>query len=130
MGLCKGLSAEGMLLSLTDRWKMELDKGLTVGAILEDFRKASDSLSPNILSLKLQAAGICGDLHEWLMNYLNDRCQCTLENGFISDLTLEFLRVFSITLGNVSMYADDATIYCIGKSFDEVCLKLSKVFDE
>ena len=28
------------------------------------------------------------------------------------------------------MYADDTTIYCIGKSFDEVCLKLNKVFDE
>ena len=25
-GFAKGLSAEGMLLSLTDRWKMELDK--------------------------------------------------------------------------------------------------------
>ena len=28
------------------------------------------------------------------------------------------------------MYADDTTIYCIGKSFDEVCLKLNKVLDE
>lgn len=28
------------------------------------------------------------------------------------------------------MYADNTTIYCIGKSFDEVCLKLNKVFDE
>ena len=28
------------------------------------------------------------------------------------------------------MYADDTTIYCIGKSFDEICLKLNKVFDE
>ena len=36
----------------------------------------------------------------------------------------------AITLGNVLMYADDTTIYCIGKSFDEVCLKLNKVFDE
>ena len=57
-GFAKGLSAEGMLLSLTDRWKMELDKGLTVGAIFVDFRKAFDSLSHNILSLKLQAVGI------------------------------------------------------------------------
>ena len=28
------------------------------------------------------------------------------------------------------MYADDATIYCIGKRFDEVCFNLNKVFDE
>ena len=57
-GFAKGLSAEGMLLSLTDRWKMELDKGLTVGALFVDFRKAFDSLSHKILSLKLQAVGI------------------------------------------------------------------------
>ena len=36
----------------------------------------------------------------------------------------------AITFGNVLMYADDTTIYCIGKSFDEVCLKLNKVLDE
>ena len=49
-GFAKGLSAEGMLLSLTNRWKMELDKGLTVGAIFVDFRKAFDSLSALHLS--------------------------------------------------------------------------------
>ena len=122
---------------------------MTVGAIFVDFRKAFDSLSHNILSLKLQAVGICGNLHEWLINYLNDRCQCTLVNGSISDLTLvqygipqgsllgpRLYTIYvndlpdAITLGNVLMYADDTTIYCIGKGFDEVCLKLNKVFDE
>ena len=89
------------------------------------------------------------NLHEWLMNYSSDRCQCTLVNGYISDLTLvqygipqgsllgpRLYTIYvndlpdAITLGNVLMYADDTTIYCIGKSFDEVCLKLNKVFDE
>lgn len=28
------------------------------------------------------------------------------------------------------MYVDDIIIYCIGKSFDEVCFKLNKVLDE
>ena len=144
-GFAKGLSAEGMFLSVTNRWKMELDKGLTVGAIFVDFKKAFDSLSDNILSLKLQAVGICGNLHEWLMNYLSDRCQCTLVNGCISDLTLvqygipqgsllgpRLYTIYvndlpdAITLGNVLMYADDTILY----SFDEVCLKLNKVFDE
>ena len=83
------------------------------------------------------------------LNYLNDRCQCTLVNGYISDLTLvqygipqgsllgpRLYTIYvndlpdAITLGNVLMYADDTTIYCIGNSFDEVCLKLNKVFDE
>lgn len=57
-------------------------------AIFVDFRKAFGSLSHNILSLKLQAVSICGNLHEWLMNHLSDRCQCILVNGYISDLTL------------------------------------------
>lgn len=119
-------------------------------AIFVDFRKAFGSLSHNILFLKLQAVGICGNLHEWLMNYLSDRCQCTLVNGYISDLTLvqygipqgsllgpRLYTIYvndlpdAITLGNVlNMYADDTTIYCIGKSFDEVCLDLNKVLDK
>jgi hypothetical protein len=87
-GFTKGLSAEGMLLSITDRWKMELDKGMTVGAIFVDFRKAFDSISHDILSLKLQAVGLCGNLHEWLMHYLKDRYQYTVVNGCTSDLYL------------------------------------------
>ena len=70
-------------------------------------------------------------------------------NGYISDLILvqygipqgslvgpRLYTIYvndlpdAITLGNVFMYADDTTIYCTGKSFDEVCLKLNKVFDE
>ena len=82
------------------------------------------------------------------MNYLYDRCQCTLVNGYLSALTLvqygipqgsllgpRLYTIYvndqpdAITLGNIFMYADDTTIYCIGKSFDEVCLKLNKVFE-
>ena len=61
-----GLSEEGMLLSMTDTWKMHLDKGMIVGAIFVDFEKAFDSISHNILSLKLQATGLSGNLNEWL----------------------------------------------------------------
>ena len=88
MELCKRPLCGRNALVIDTQIEMELDKGLTVGALFVDFRKAFDSLSHNILSLKLQAVGICGNLHEWLMNYLNDRCQCTLVNGYISDLTL------------------------------------------
>ena len=82
-------------------------------------------------------------------NYLSDRSQCTLVNGYISELTLvqygipqgsllgpRLYTIYvsdlpdAITLVNVLMYADDTTIYCIGKCFDEVCLKLNKILDE
>ena len=131
-GFTKGLSAEGMLLTMTDRWKMDLDKGMSVGAIFVDFRKVFDSISHNILSLKLQAVGLSGDLHEWLMHYLKDRYQCTVVNGCASDLDLvqygvpqgsllgpRLYTIYvndlpdAITLGDVLMYADDTTIYCV-----------------
>ena len=54
-GFTKGFSAEGMLLTMTDRWKMKLDKGLIIRAIFVDFKKAFDSISQDILSLKIQA---------------------------------------------------------------------------
>ena len=56
-------------------------KGLTVGAIFIDFQKAFDTVSHEILSLKLHAVGISGSLHQWLMNYLLDRYQYTEVNN-------------------------------------------------
>ena len=148
-GFTRGLSAEGMLLTMTDRWKMDLDKGMLVGAIFVDFRKAFDSISHNILSLKLQAVGLSGNLHEWLMHYLKDRYQSTVVNGCSSDLdqvqygvpqgSLLGPRLYTIyvndlpdaiTLGDVLMYADDTTIYCVGNNFDQVCLQLNKIFEQ
>ena len=85
-GFTKGLSSEGMLLKMTDTWKMNMDKGMIVGAIFVDFKKAFDSISHNILSLKLQATGLSGNLHEWLMDYLNNRFQYTVVNGHPSNL--------------------------------------------
>ena len=82
---------------------MELDKGLTVGAIFVDFRK-----------------GFRQPLSQHPRSLLGPR----LYTIYVNDLP------DAITLGNVLMYADDTTIHCIGKSFDEVCLKLNKVFDE
>ena len=49
-----------------------MDKGQIVGAIFIDFQKAFDTVSHEILSLKLNAVGISGPLHQWLMNYLLD----------------------------------------------------------
>ena len=52
---------------------MNLDKGTIVGAVFVDFKKAFDSISHNILLLKLQAIALCGDLHEGLTDHLKDR---------------------------------------------------------
>ena len=62
-GFTKGRSTEGMLLAMTEQWITAVDSGLTVGAIFIDFKKAFDTVSHKFLSNKLQAIGICGDLH-------------------------------------------------------------------
>ena len=46
---------------MTERWRAELDDNKIVGAIFIDFRKAFDTISHELLPLKLQAVGIMGD---------------------------------------------------------------------
>ena len=36
----KGKSTEGLLLSLTEKWKQELDEGKVVGVLFVDFRNS------------------------------------------------------------------------------------------
>ncbi|XP_068759670.1 fibronectin type III domain-containing protein-like [Montipora capricornis] len=134
---------------MTDTWKMNMDKGMIVGAIFVDFKKAFDSISHNILSLKLQAIGLSGNLHEWLMDYLKDRFQYTVVNGHPSNLdevkhgipqgSLLGPRLYTIyvndlpnaiTSGDVFMYADDTTLYCVGKNFDQVCSQLNNILEQ
>ena len=64
----KKLSTVGCFLFKSDT--RNLDKGMIVGAIFVDFKKALDSISHNILSSKLQAIGLSENLHGWLMDYL------------------------------------------------------------
>ena len=45
---------------MTEKWKLAMDKGQIVGAIFIVFQKAFDTVSHEILSLKLNAVGISG----------------------------------------------------------------------
>ena len=81
MGVRKGRSAKGSLLRLTEKWKLAVDSGLTVGVVFIDFQKAFDTVSHDILAFKLQALGIAGDVFELIMSYLNNRHQYTELNG-------------------------------------------------
>ena len=66
-GFTKGLSTEGVLILMTEKWKMAIDNGWTVGAVFIDFQKAFDTVPHDILSYKLHAIDISGSIHEWLM---------------------------------------------------------------
>ena len=146
----KGYSTELLLVHLTETWRDAIDSGLVVGAAFIDFKKAFDCVDHDILLNKLQCQfGIRGPLLNWLTSYLTSRLQYTVLNGqrsrfssvssgvpqgsvlgptlfvlYTSDL------VESVQSGTVHMYADDTTIYCIGKSIDEVAAALNQSLTE
>ena len=148
-GFRKGKSTEGLLLSLTEKRKQELDEGKVVGVLFLDFRKAFDSVDRETLKKKLLACGFSGDIYDWLEDYLANRRQFVNVNGTESDIktitygvpqgSLLGLRLFSIHVndlpefvkaGILLMFADDTTIYCIGNHVEEVVDKLSKALSE
>ena len=85
LGFRKGRSTEQLMLSMTEKWKQALDNVKVVGVIFVDFQEAFDSICHEKLSMKLHASGISGKLHEWIMNYLQDRKQYITINGEASE---------------------------------------------
>ena len=68
-----------------------------VGIVFIDFLNPFDSISYHVMN-KLQAVGVTGDLWFWIKDYLADRSQATVVNGFQS----ETLPVkFGVPLGSV-----------------------------
>ena len=104
----------------------------------------------DILLNKLRCQfGMRGCLLNWLTSYLTSRLQYTVLNGQRSSLcsvssgvpqgsvlgpTLFTLYtsdlVASIHSGSVYMYADDTTVYCIGKTIDKVSAALNQSLEE
>ena len=80
-GFRKGRSTEILLITMTERWRAALDGNRIVGSIFIDFRKAFDTISHELLPLKLQTVGIMGDSYNWILDYLKDRSQLTTVNG-------------------------------------------------
>ena len=86
-----------------------------------DFKKAFDSVSHAILEKKLKNSfGFEGNLLAWVKSYMNRRKQFTIVNGNVST-KLPIIVLFTndlpskITESTVYMYADDTTLFCIGR---------------
>ena len=102
-----------------------------------------------ILLEKLKAIGLSGDLLSWLDDYMSARKQFVQLSEYQSEpktiaygvpqgsiLGPKLFSIFvndlpeSITSGNVFMFADDTTIYTIGKDFDNIILTLQCILDQ
>ena len=148
-GFRKGRSAEGLLMRLTENWKREIDDGKIVGVVFIDFKKAFDTVPHQVLSYKLQAVGIPDNLHQWIMDYLSERTQYTEINGSRSETAQVKYgvpqgsqlgpRLYSINVndfpesvdaGDLSMFADDTNVFCIGTSVEEVVDKLNIIMEQ
>jgi len=136
----KGYSTELLLAHLTETWRRAIDSKQVVGVVFIDFQKAFDSVSHTTLIHKLKHYfRIDGYLLDWLKDYLSNRKQFTVMNGKKSDyaqvtygipqgsvLGRTLFNLYtsdlpdSVTSGEVYMYADDTTIYCMGSTIDHV----------
>ena len=64
-GFRKSKSTEGLLLSLKEKWKQELDEGKVVGALFGEFIKAFNSVDRGILKKTLLACRFRSDIYDW-----------------------------------------------------------------
>ena len=119
---------------------------LVCWSIICRFKKAFDSVNRDILKRKLQAAGFYGALYDWMCDYRSQRMQHADVNRKTSTIKeIEFgvrqgsllvPHLFSIhvndltdsiTKGELVMFVDDTTIFCINDNIEEeiYCLNAS-----
>ena len=67
-----------------DHFTKALDGGNCVDVIYLDFQKAFDSVSHKHLLSKLASFGVQGKLFKWVENFLTDRQQKVVLNGYQS----------------------------------------------
>ena len=134
---------------LTETWKKAIDDGYKVGVIFVDFKKAFDTVDHAILKSKLSDVGVSGVFHEWIASYLHERSQYVTVNGARSKLrpihigvpqgSLLGPRLFAIYVndlpnssetGYIHMFADDTTIYFIGKEVEEIVDALNLILND
>ena len=77
-------STETALISSTNEWLLNMDKGFVNGVLFLDLKKAFDTVNHNILLSKLELYGIKGNSLDWFRSYLRNRKQACSVNGTIS----------------------------------------------
>ena len=146
----RGYSTELLLVHLVEIWRSAVDSGRVVAVTFVDFRKAFDSVCHEILVKKLEYRfGVSGPLLDWIKDYLSGRMQFTVLNGVKSDilpiitgipqgsvLGSTLFTLFTndlpatISEGDLYMYANDTSIYCIGENADVAVVALNNTLLE
>ena len=142
-GFRKGFNTQHALIRMVEKWKVSLDNGENVGAILMDLSKVFDCIKHDLLLAKLHAYGFCRESLSLVQSFLENRQQRVKINGsfgtfkylalgvpqgsfldplffniYINDLLL------SIQETDICNYADDTTIYACHKNIDNVIWSL------
>ena len=141
-------STDTALTYLSDRLKMNIDKGMYTGVILLDLQKAFDTVDHVILENKLKAIG-CDDCVNWFHSYLCNRSQFVNVNGVVSSSQVISCGVpqgsilgpllFSIYVNDMEraldcdlcLYADDSMLLVSGKDVKQIeaklCIEMDKI---
>lgn len=133
-GFRKGHSCETAVQNILYDWKEQQDKGVMIGAVFLDLKRAFETIEREKLIKKLKGYGITGIPLSWLVDYLQNRKQITKINGEVSDeilnkngvpqgstlgplLFLIYINdiVKSIEKCQIHLFADDTLLYFSSK---------------
>ena len=135
-GFRKNRSTLHSLLKMLELWKETLDKSKSVGAIFMNLSKAFDTLNHDLLPPRLDAYGFSKNLFNYIQSYWRNRFQRTNVNNNNFSLWKDIFSgvplgsildplMFNICINNIflfpdnislSNYADDTTVFSIGKN--------------
>ena len=84
-GFRRGRSCQTNLIEFYDKVTQWTDEGGSVDLLFLDFRKAFDKVDHNRLMVKLEAAGVRGNLWRWIKDWLSGRKQRVVVAGESSE---------------------------------------------
>ena len=132
------------LTQMSDDWLKSIDDSMLVGTVLLDFSAAFDVIDHDILISKLSSYGFKSSAILWFRSYLSARSQRVYFNGALSNSKDLYCGIpqgsclgpllfsvftndmpYAISKANLTMYADDSTLYYAAPTSVELSQVLS-----